>query len=144
MYCRSGDVLCRPHLPLEKLVVVGGAFAVPGGVTAQQDALDCASVKVCEGLWVQATFLQPPEVEEVLLCLCCCTFFTTLSVWVDHLRLEMCDVYTEELEAFHLLHCGPVDMDRCMLPLLFPEIHYQLLCFVDVERLFSRAFTSSL
>ena len=22
------------------------------------------------------------------------------------------DVYAEELEAFHLLHCGPVDVDR--------------------------------
>jgi hypothetical protein len=29
--------------------VVGGAVAIPGGDTAQQDALNCASVKVCEG-----------------------------------------------------------------------------------------------
>jgi hypothetical protein len=43
------------------------------------------------------------------------------------------DVYTEELEAFHLLHCGPVDVDRGVLPLLFLEVHDQLLCFVDVE-----------
>ena len=42
-----GDALCRPHYPLESLTVVGGAVAVPGGDTARQDALDCASVKVC-------------------------------------------------------------------------------------------------
>ena len=40
----SGDALCRPHYPLESLTVVGGAVAVPGGDTARQDALDCASV----------------------------------------------------------------------------------------------------
>ena len=33
-----GDALCRPHHPLESLVVEGGAVA-----------LDCASVKVCQG-----------------------------------------------------------------------------------------------
>jgi hypothetical protein len=31
------------------------------------------------------------------------------------------DVYAEELEAFHLLHCGPVDVDRDVLSLLFPK-----------------------
>uniref|UniRef100_A0A8C7PZF5 Protein phosphatase 6 regulatory subunit 2 n=1 Tax=Oncorhynchus mykiss TaxID=8022 RepID=A0A8C7PZF5_ONCMY len=36
----------RPHYPLESLPVMGGAVAVPGGDTARQDALDCASVKV--------------------------------------------------------------------------------------------------
>ena len=41
-----GDVLGRPHYPLESPAVVGGAVAVPGGDTARQDALDCASVKV--------------------------------------------------------------------------------------------------
>ena len=41
-----GDALCRPHYPLESLAVVGIAVAVPGGDTARQDALDCASVKV--------------------------------------------------------------------------------------------------
>ena len=46
-----GDALCRPHYPLESLTVVGGAVAVPGGDTARQDALDCASVEVCECFW---------------------------------------------------------------------------------------------
>ena len=46
-----GDALCRPHYPLESLTVVGGAVAVPGGHTARQHALDCASVKVCECFW---------------------------------------------------------------------------------------------
>ena len=57
----------RPHHPLESPAVAGGAVAVPGGDTARQDALDCAPVKVCQGLWPQATFFQPPEVEEVFL-----------------------------------------------------------------------------
>ena len=48
-YFSPGDALSRPHCPLESLTVVGGAVAVPGGETARQDALDCASVKVCQG-----------------------------------------------------------------------------------------------
>jgi hypothetical protein len=43
------------------------------------------------------------------------------------------NVYAEELEAFHLLHCGPVNVERGMFPLLFPEVYDQLLHFVDVE-----------
>jgi hypothetical protein len=43
------DGLCRPYHPLESPVVVGSAVAEPGGVTARNDALNCASVKVCEG-----------------------------------------------------------------------------------------------
>ena len=46
-----GDALCRPHYPLESLMVVSRAVAIPGGDTARQDALDCASVKVCECFW---------------------------------------------------------------------------------------------
>ena len=42
----AGGVLeGKPHHPLESLMVVGGEVAVPGGDTARQDALDCASVK---------------------------------------------------------------------------------------------------
>ena len=41
-----GDALCRPQYPLKSLTVMGGAVAVPGGDTARQDALDCASAKV--------------------------------------------------------------------------------------------------
>ena len=43
-------------------------------------------------------------------------------------------MYAEELEALHLLHCDTVDVDRGVLPLLFPEVHDQLLYFVDIER----------
>ena len=67
---------CSPlwrALPLRE-----GAVAVPGGDTAQQDALNCASVKVPGGLRSQTEFLQPPEVEETLLRL---LVWTTLSVW---------------------------------------------------------------
>ena len=42
-------------------------------------------------------------------------------------------VHAEELETFHLLHYCPVDVDIGVLPLLFPEVHDNLLCFVDVE-----------
>ena len=45
----NGDALCRQHHPLESLAVEGGAVAATGGDTARQDALDCASVKVCQG-----------------------------------------------------------------------------------------------
>ena len=42
------------------------------------------------------------------------------------------DVYAEELEAFHLFHCGGIDVARGVLPLLFP-VHDHLLSLVDVE-----------
>jgi hypothetical protein len=45
------------------------------------------------------------------------------------------DVYTEELEAFHLLHCGPVDVDRGLLPAVSTIISFVLLTLS--ERLFS-------
>ena len=48
-YFAPGDVLCRSHHSLESLAVEGGAVAVPGCDTAQQEANDCASVKVCQG-----------------------------------------------------------------------------------------------
>ena len=46
---------------------MSGAVTVAGGDTSQQDALNCASVKVFEGFWCQAKFLQSPEVEEALM-----------------------------------------------------------------------------
>jgi hypothetical protein len=48
--CAPSDALDRPHHPLESPAVAGGAVAIPGGDTARQDALNCASVNVCEGL----------------------------------------------------------------------------------------------
>jgi hypothetical protein len=53
------------------------------------------------------------------------------------------DVYTKELEAFHLLLCDPVDVDRGVLPLLYHDVHHPLLRFVDVDHS-ARALTSSL
>ena len=50
------------------------------------------------------------------------------------------DVYTEDLEAFHLLHCVPVDVDGGVLPLLSPEVHDQLLCFVEGKVIFLAPF----
>ena len=50
--CHGGQVVCargRPHQPLESLAVEGGSVAVPGCDIARQDALDCASVQVCQG-----------------------------------------------------------------------------------------------
>jgi hypothetical protein len=53
---------------MESTAIAGGVVAVPGGDTAQQDALNCASVKVCEGRRGQAEFPSASEVEEALLC----------------------------------------------------------------------------
>jgi hypothetical protein len=68
---------------------------------------------------------QPSEVEEALLRL-------HHTVSVDDFRI-VSNVYTEELEAFYLLHCCPVNVDRGVLPLLFPEVHDQRLRFIVVE-----------
>ena len=48
-HCAPGVKLGKPHHPLESPAFVGGAVAILRGDTAQQDALDCASVKVCQG-----------------------------------------------------------------------------------------------
>ena len=105
--------------PLESPAVVGGAVAIPGC-----DALNGASVKVCECLRGQAEFLQPPEVEEVLLR---CLHHTVCVGGPFQIASA------KELEAFQLLNCGPIDVDGGMLPLLSPEVHDQLLHFVDGE-----------
>ena len=58
--CRQGapgDALGRLHHSLESPAVAGCAVPVQGRDTAQQDALNCASLKVCEGLSGQANFL---------------------------------------------------------------------------------------
>ena len=46
-----GDALGSP-------AVLGGAVAIPSGDTARQNALNCASVKVCEGLRSKPNFLS--------------------------------------------------------------------------------------
>ena len=54
-----------------------------------------------------------------------------LSVWVDQFSLSvMC---TPGNLTYYTLHYCPVDVDRELLPLLFPEVHDHLLCFVDIE-----------
>ena len=77
-------------------------------------------------------FLQPLEVEEVLLRI----FHHAVCVGGPFQFVR--DVYSEELKTFHLFHYCPVDVDRGVLPLLFPEVHDHLLCFVLLsERLCS-------
>ena len=90
--------------------VAGGEFAVPYGDTAEQDALNCASVKFCEGFRGQAKFIQPPEFEEALLRL------LHHTVCVGGLFQIVSDVYAEELETYYLLRCDPVDVDRGRAP----------------------------
>ena len=57
----------------ESPMVADGAVAVPGSDTARQDALNGASVKVCEGLRGQASFLRLKRR--------CCSYYTTLCGW---------------------------------------------------------------
>ena len=84
--CPGGQVVClwwcvgQTHHPLESPVVECGPVAVPGSDTARRDALNCASVKVCEGFRYA---------------------FTTLSVWVDHFSLSvMCTPMNLKLSTF--------------------------------------------
>ena len=65
---------------------------------------------------------KPPEVEEALLRL------LHNAVCVGGPIQFVSDVYADELNTY----C-PVDVDRGVLPLLFPEVHSHLLCFVDIE-----------
>ena len=97
------------HHPLESPAVAGGAVAVPGSDTARRDALNCASVKVCEGFKCQTKCILPPEDEEALLRL------LHHTVCVSGPYQFVSDMYADELEAFHLLHCGPVNVDRRVL-----------------------------
>uniref|UniRef100_A0A4W5JPB6 Atlastin GTPase 1 n=1 Tax=Hucho hucho TaxID=62062 RepID=A0A4W5JPB6_9TELE len=70
---------------------------------------------------ITTEFLQPPEVEEALLRL------LHHAVCVGGPLQFVRDVYAEELKTFHLLHYCLVDVDRGVLPLLFPEVHDHLL-----------------
>ena len=93
--CTLGDALGRPHHPLQSPVVAGGAVTVPGSDPGRQDALNCTSVNVYEGLMGQAKCLQPPDVEDVLLDL----LYHTVCVGGPFQIVS--DVYDEELGAFH-------------------------------------------
>jgi hypothetical protein len=115
--CTPGDVLGKMHHPLESPAVAGCAVTEPGADTAQQNALNCASVKVSEGFIGQAKCLRPFHHTD-----CVGGPFQIVS-----------DVYAKELEAFHLLYCSPVKVDKGVLRLLSPEVHDQHLYFVDVE-----------
>ena len=97
--CAPGDALGRPHHPLESPAVAGSAAAVPGGDTARQDALNCASVKVCEGLRGHAKVLPPPEVEETLLHLLHHSVGVVGPIPMEQWTVG--DVYAEEFEAFN-------------------------------------------
>ena len=66
----------------------------PGSDTARQDALNGASVEVCEVLIGQAQFLQLPEFEEALFHL------LHYTVCVKGPFQVISDVHTQELEAF--------------------------------------------
>ena len=61
------------------------AVAIPCGDTARQDALNCASVKVCEGFSGKAKFLLHH------------------TVCVDGPFPILSDVFAMELKDFHLL-----------------------------------------
>jgi hypothetical protein len=106
--------LDRPHHPLESPAVAGSAVSVPGGDTI---------VHLSKFVRVLGVKLRLKRLSLLRLKRCCCAFFPTLFVWVDHFCLSvMC---TQR-------NFCPVDVDRGVLPLLFPEVHDQLLCFVDV------------
>ena len=105
-------------------MVEGCAVAIPGGDAVGQDSLDGAVVELIDDLRAHAEFLQSPEVEEALLRL--------FHLCVGPCQV-LCDVHTNELEAFDLLHCSPVNVNRDVVPLLIPVIHNQLLRFADVE-----------
>ncbi len=58
---------------------------------------------------------------------CWCAFFSTASVWADHVRSSW------ELKAVYLFHRCLVDGDGCVFSALSPVINHQLLGLVDVE-----------
>ncbi len=61
-----------------------------------------------------------------------CAFFSTASVWADHVRSSV--MWTQRnLKLFYPLHRCLVDGDGCVFSALSPEIHHQLLGLVDVE-----------
>ena len=121
--CAPGDALGKPHHPLEKPAVAGGAVAVSGGDTAQ-------------GFRRQAKFLQakPPEVEEAPLRL------LHHTVFVGGPFHFVRDVYAEELEAFHLLHCSPVG--GCSLCCFLKSMISSFVLLTLSKRLFSWHHTS--
>lgn len=103
------------HHPLESYVVEGGAIAVLGGDAAQQNALNGASVEVCEGPGGHVEFLHPSS-ASLRQCL-----YQGVGV------LGPFQVISDD--AFGPLYCGPVDVDGGVLSLRSPVVHIQLLLF---------------
>ena len=73
----------------------------------------------------------PNQIKSMVLVTCTWLVYEVedYTVYVGGAFQFVRDVYAEELKTFHLLHCCPVDVDRGVLPLLFPEVQNHLLLF---------------
>ncbi len=115
------------HDPLQSFAVASGAVSKPGGDAAGQDVLHSAGVKGSEETGAHSKRPQPPQEEEALMCL------LQHCIYVSRPCEILGDVNAEELKAVYPLHRCLVDGDGCVFSALSPEIHHQLLGFVDVE-----------
>ena len=68
-------------------MVADSTIAIPVFDTARQDALNGTSIEERERLSGQAKFLQPPEVEQALLCLLHHTVGVKGPLWPRNLKL---------------------------------------------------------
>ena len=86
------DGLCRPYHPLESPVVVGSAVSIPSTDTFRQDVLK----KLLRVLRAKPNLFSLLRLKRR-----CCSFFTTLSVWLDHFRSSvMCTQRNLKLFTF--------------------------------------------
>ena len=108
-------------------MIKGGAFAIPSGDAASQDALKGAAVELLGDLRAHAKSFQPPEGEEALLC------HLHNSAGVRGPWYVLSDVDAKEFESLDPLHNNPVDVDLGVLSSLFPKAHDQLLGLSEVE-----------
>ena len=123
----SADLLGRQHDPLQRLVVEGSAVPIPGRDPSSQGTLSGASVKGPQESWPQATLLQPPYIEKVLLCLL--SHMTGVYIPGE----VLCNVDTVELEAADSLYHRPLDGDGIQPHSSPPVVHDQLLGLAGVE-----------
>ncbi len=77
----SNNVAGSSHDPLQSPAVASGAVSKPGGDTAGQDALHSAGVEGSEDSGARSKLPQPSQKKRRW-----CAFFSTASVWADHVR----------------------------------------------------------
>ncbi len=124
----TNNLLSCSHYPLKGLAAGRVAGAIPHSDAASQDALDGASVEGAHDGGRGSGSSEFEEEVETLLC------FLGQCRSVVSPGEVLCDVHTQELGAARSLHSRTVDGQRSMPSVHSPEVNYNLLRLLHIQR----------